>query len=124
MCAMRTRVILSCTFFQPEQGPVVKSIVSLTTSLRRQLVKYMLTTLSNTLLFYVGEYLLNNFHQFYWSNASFITCIYVLSAFRSFVNARVLFSYTRTNSQGHNFYKLKFLSLEPDKIANYFKENK
>ena len=33
-------------------GPVVQSIVSLTTSLRRQLVKYMLTKLSNTLLFF------------------------------------------------------------------------
>ena len=33
------------------QGPVVQSIVSLTTSLRRQLVKYMPTKLSNTLLF-------------------------------------------------------------------------
>ena len=36
-------------------GPVVQSIVSLTTLLRRQLVKYMLTTLSNTLLFFVGK---------------------------------------------------------------------
>ena len=36
-------------------GPVVQSIVSLTTSLRRQLVKYMLTILSNTLLFFVGK---------------------------------------------------------------------
>ena len=37
------------------QGPVVRSIVSLTTSLRCQLVKYMLTTLSNALLFFVGK---------------------------------------------------------------------
>ena len=36
-------------------GPVVQSIVSLTTSLRRQLVKYMWTTLSNMLLFFVGK---------------------------------------------------------------------
>ena len=36
-------------------GPVVQSIVSLTTSLRRQLVKYMPTKLSNTLLFFVGN---------------------------------------------------------------------
>ena len=34
-----------------DQGPVVQSIVSLTTSLRRQLVKYMPSKLSNTLLF-------------------------------------------------------------------------
>ena len=27
------------------------------------------------------------------------------------------------NSQGHNLYKLKVLSLEPVKIADYFKEN-
>ena len=33
-------------------GSVVQSIVSLTTSLRRQLVKYMPTNLSNTLLFF------------------------------------------------------------------------
>ena len=38
------------------QGPaVVQSIVSLTTSLRSRLVKYMKTTLSNTLLFFVGK---------------------------------------------------------------------
>ena len=36
-------------------GPVVQSIVSLTMSLRRQLVKYMWTTLSNMLLFFVGK---------------------------------------------------------------------
>ena len=33
------------------RGPVVQSIVSLTTLLRHQHVKYMLTTLSNRLLF-------------------------------------------------------------------------
>ena len=36
-------------------GPVVQSIVSLTTSLRCHLVKYIPTTLSNTLLFFVGK---------------------------------------------------------------------
>ena len=36
-------------------GLVVQSIVSLTTSLRRQLVKFMWTTLSNTLLFFVEK---------------------------------------------------------------------
>ena len=35
------------------QGPVVQSIVSLTTSVRCQFVQYMLTTLSNPLLFFV-----------------------------------------------------------------------
>ena len=39
----------------PDQGPVVQSIVSLTTSLRCQFVKYMPTTLSNPLLFFVGK---------------------------------------------------------------------
>ena len=34
------------------QGPVVQSIVTLTTSLRGHLVKYIPTTLSNTLLFF------------------------------------------------------------------------
>ena len=38
-----------------DQGVVVQSIVSLTTLLICQLVKYMLTTLSNTLLFFVGK---------------------------------------------------------------------
>ena len=37
------------------QGPFVQSVVSPTSSLRRQLVKYMLTTLSNPLLFFVGK---------------------------------------------------------------------
>ena len=37
------------------QGPVVQSIVSLMTSLRGHLVKYIPTTLSNTLLFFVGK---------------------------------------------------------------------
>ena len=37
------------------RGPVVQSMVSLTTSLRRQCVKYMRNTLSNTLLFFVGK---------------------------------------------------------------------
>ena len=36
-----------------EQGPVVQSIVSLTMSLRHYFVKYMPTTLSNPLLFFV-----------------------------------------------------------------------
>ena len=36
-------------------GPVAQSIVSLTSSLRRQLVKYMPTTLSNPQLFFVGK---------------------------------------------------------------------
>ena len=38
-----------------DQGPVVQSTVSLTTSLRCQFVKYMPTTLSNPLLFFVGK---------------------------------------------------------------------
>ena len=37
------------------QWPVVQSIVSLTTSLKRHFVKYMPTTVSNTLLFFVGK---------------------------------------------------------------------
>ena len=36
-------------------GPVVQSIISLTTSLRRHFVKYMLTILSNPLLFFVEK---------------------------------------------------------------------
>ena len=46
-----------------DQGPVVQSIVSLTTSFRRQLVKYMWTTLSNILLFLL-EKCENHFHNF------------------------------------------------------------
>ena len=37
------------------QGPVVQSIVILTTSLRRQFVKYMPTALTNPLLFFVEK---------------------------------------------------------------------
>ena len=37
------------------QVPVIQRIVSLTTSLRRRLVKYMPTELSSTLLFFVGK---------------------------------------------------------------------
>ena len=39
-----------------KQGPVVQSIVSLTTSLRRQHVKFVWTTLSKMLLFFVEKY--------------------------------------------------------------------
>ena len=42
-------------FYIVDLGPVVQSIVSLTKSLRCQLVKYMPTILSNTLLFFVGK---------------------------------------------------------------------
>ena len=38
-----------------DQGQVVQSIVSLMTPLKRQLVKYMPTKLSNPLLFFVEE---------------------------------------------------------------------
>ena len=57
-------MISQCVFFcfsfcllghSGDQGPVVQSIVSLTTSLRCQLVKYMLTKLSNTRSFFVGK---------------------------------------------------------------------
>ena len=44
------KVILRCDLV-----PVVQSIVSLTMSLRRQLVKFMWTTLPNALLFFVGK---------------------------------------------------------------------
>ena len=37
------------------QGPVVQSIVNLTTPLKGHLVKYITTTLSNTRLFFVGK---------------------------------------------------------------------
>ena len=36
-------------------GPVVQSIVSLTKSLRRYFVKYMPTTLSKPVLFFIGR---------------------------------------------------------------------
>ena len=36
----------------------------------------------------------------------------------------IIYRVCRTvNSQGHNLYELKKLSLEPVKIADYFKEN-
>ena len=40
---------------KPNWSPIVQSIVSLTTSLRRQFVKYMLTILSNPLFFFVEK---------------------------------------------------------------------
>ena len=49
------QIIVQDMFLDIQLGPVVHSIVSLTTSLRRQLVKYMPTKLSNTLLFFVGK---------------------------------------------------------------------
>ena len=54
---------LSSTFVYAENisfssGPVVQSIVSPTSSLRRQFVKYMLTILSNPLLFFVEKMIL------------------------------------------------------------------
>ena len=49
--------VLACTdpFTNDDLEPVVQSIESLTKSLRRQLVKYMLTTYANTSLFFVGK---------------------------------------------------------------------
>ena len=49
--------------FTVDLGPVVQSIVSLTMSLGCQLVKYMWTTLSNTLLFFVALQKILTFFQ-------------------------------------------------------------
>ena len=46
--------ICSC-FKNKHQGPVVQSIVSLTSSLRGQLVKCFTTLLSNTMIFFVEK---------------------------------------------------------------------
>ena len=60
-CQLQDYYILVVGLFLSEwssaelQGPVVQSIVSLTTSLRLQLVKYMQTIVSNMLLFFVGK---------------------------------------------------------------------
>ena len=48
-------VLTAKLLINKHMGPVVQSIVSLTTSLRRQLVKYMPTKLSNPLLFFVEK---------------------------------------------------------------------
>ena len=50
-----------------DQGPVVQSFVSLTMSLRRQLVNYMPTTYANTHLFFVG-YALQKILTFFQQN--------------------------------------------------------
>ena len=55
-------------------GPVVQSIVSLTTSLRRQLVKYMPTKLSNTLLFLLTKC---DSHIFFSTKNNCICNVYV-----------------------------------------------
>ena len=49
MVNLMLEVVNSLTGYQ---GPVVQSIVSLTTVLRHQFVKYMPTKLSNTVLFF------------------------------------------------------------------------
>ena len=49
------RLVRCLVFSSKHQGPVVQSIVILTTSLRRQLSKFMRTTLSNTLLVFVEK---------------------------------------------------------------------
>ena len=51
------RFTSSITLFAVDNylGPVVQNIVSLTTLIRRQHVKYMPTTFANTLLFFVGK---------------------------------------------------------------------
>ena len=48
-------VTLDIKFIRPDQGPVVQSIVSLTSSLRGQLDKYFTTLLLNTLKFFVEK---------------------------------------------------------------------
>ena len=62
------------------QGPVVQSIVSLTTSLIRQLVKYIWTTLSNMLLFLLEKnvrifYTAKDSHIFSTKNDSIVVII-------------------------------------------------
>ena len=52
---MRKPVVSYEDYKVADQGPVVESIVSLTTSLRRHCVKYMPITLSNPLLFFVEK---------------------------------------------------------------------
>ena len=47
----RPDLLTTCSFI--DHGPVVQSMVILTSSLRRQLVKYMPTTLSNPLLLFL-----------------------------------------------------------------------
>ena len=51
----RFRIRANTKWLVGNQGPVVQSIVSLTSSLRRHFVKYMQTTLSNPLLFFVEK---------------------------------------------------------------------
>ena len=53
ICGVKNNVILSCCNDKNVNvlEPVVQSIVSLTTLVRRQLVKYMPSTLSNTVIF-------------------------------------------------------------------------
>ena len=64
--SIKLSLVIALSSFEPSLGlrrvksrvgqrPVVQSIVSLTMSLRGHLVKYIPTTLSNTLLFFVGK---------------------------------------------------------------------
>ena len=58
-CSLKTTISTTVSVYQ---GPVVQSIVSLTTSLRRQLVKYMPTALLKTLIFFVEKKCENILH--------------------------------------------------------------
>ena len=49
------RIIIKYSLVSRDQGPVVQSVVSLTSSLRGQLVKYFMSLLLNTLKFFVGK---------------------------------------------------------------------
>ena len=49
---VRISTVMACLY---NHGPVVQSIVSLTSSLRGQLVKCFMTLLPNTLLFFVDK---------------------------------------------------------------------
>ena len=51
---MKTSILISDQVLK-EQGPVIQSIMSLTSSLRGQLVKCFMTLLPNTLIFFVEK---------------------------------------------------------------------
>ena len=66
--------ILDCTDFCSHQGPVVQSIVSLTSPLRGQLVKCFRTLFPNTLIYFVEKmreaFAMQKLHTFFQQKIS------------------------------------------------------
>ena len=102
---MRT-LTLTSTAASGGQGPVVQSILSLTSSLRGQLVKYFTTLQPNTLLFllkkgdaFAVQKLLTFFNTFYWRTSD----INILNFYQTLNNDVISFEQPGTDVLTHLF---------------------